>query len=215
MIDCNSIKRYLLLTIIFPFIRLIPYDLFDFARTIYYTSITTAISSYVILVNFPKIIKSIHSRPLYFNDLDDTFDYPNHQENPNNQENKIDQVTQKKFQSIFIVTLQFFGAIMVTAMVDYYLYRYRATKLSGIEIFGILGGFISLLTKIERIIGKILLTILSYMKNKPTNLSTEPTRVSIALRRLSRSLSGLDNDIIDNDIIDNDIFNNIESEVVV
>ena len=182
MDKCKLIKRCLLTTLVLPFVALIPWDALDFTRNVYYTTITVIVASYVFLINFPSVIQMSHTRPLSFQDLED----PRY----------VNPIIRKRFQVAFIITLQIFGAIMITGMVDYYFYRYSQSSLSRFEIFGVVGGFISLLSKVERLAGKVLLSALNKIRMTSPNVGPS-NRVQSRFRRVIRKISESLSDIPD------------------
>jgi hypothetical protein len=149
---CNTIKRCCLIVTIFPFLPLIHIREFEWCREVYYSIFTISISTYVILINFPIIVKQFHSRPIYYDDLEDT--------------KFINVSIRKRFQFIFIFILQITLTLIVAGLVYYYHDRLNHTNLSNMEVFGVLGGFISLLLKIENIVGKISLTVINIIKSR-------------------------------------------------
>ena len=178
MVDCKIVKRVFLFTLLPPFVALIPHKSMDFTRNVYYTTITIIVASYVFLINFPAIIQMFHTRPLSFQDLED----PKY----------VNPAVRKRFQIIFIIMLQIFGAIMITGMADYYLYRYQQSSLSRFEILGVAGGFISLLSKIERLTGNALLTVLNHIKIRSPNAGPRSnSRFKSVIRKISESLSDI------------------------
>jgi hypothetical protein len=72
-------------------------------------------------------------------------------------------------------------------MIYYYYDRFHITGLSKIEIFGVLGGFISLLFKIENMIGKSILTGLNMWKKWSPYLDNEIARKKT--RKLTSSIA--------------------------
>lgn len=149
---CQKIKRILLIFVILPFISIIPYTELGWFRSLYYIIPTSGISTYIILLNFPCIVEKVHSRPLYFHDLEDNRDV-------------IDPIIKKRFQMIFIIILQINLTILVSVLIYYYYDQFHTTGLSKMEIFGVLGGFISMMLKIENCIGKFTLSFVSLCKN--------------------------------------------------
>lgn len=115
----------------------------EWARSLYYITFSVIFSTASILINFPKIIHFLHGKSVSFEDLED--------------EHAVDTKTKKRFQTIFEITITVTLAILMGALIDYYLDRFGNTKLSNLEILGIIGGFMSLLYKIEDFIGKLLL----------------------------------------------------------
>lgn len=170
----KMVKRCLLMTLLLPFISLIPYDGLNFTRTVYYNSVTVIIASYIFLFNFPFIIKILHKRSIKLRDLED---------------NKyVNPVVRTRFWIVFIIMLQIFGAIMITGIVNYYVYRYPFTTLSSFEISGVIGGFIYLISKIKKMTGNILLSFLNHIKNQSSDSAPRnQSRVQNIIKRSSKS----------------------------
>jgi hypothetical protein len=148
--QCRFIKRCMLCLTILPFMSFIPLRLMDWSRTLYYIVPASGFATYIVLLNFPLIVKGVHSRPLYYDDLEDN--------------RFVDPLVRKHFQFIFICILQVTLTLIISGVIYYYYDRLHNTKLSSIEVFGVLGGSISLLLKIENVIGKVMLTGISIMK---------------------------------------------------
>jgi hypothetical protein len=149
---CAICKRILLILTLLPFLAFIPSLKYDWCRSLYYILPISGIVVYVFLLNFPMIVTSIHTRPIYYDDLEDS--------------RYIDQTIKKRFQFIFIVILQITVTLIISSMIYYYYDQFHYTELSKIEIFGVLGGFISLLLKIENMIGNSVLVGLNLWKNR-------------------------------------------------
>lgn len=152
------IKRMLLCMTLLPFIAIVPYNEMSWSRTLYYIVPSTGLATYVVLLNFPSAVKKIHSRPLYYDDLED--------------DRFIDNSTRKRFQFIFICILQITLTLIISGLIYYYYDRLYNTNLSKIEVFGVLGGSISLLLKIENVIGKLTLTCINIMKSRSMHTET-------------------------------------------
>jgi hypothetical protein len=157
--------------ILLPFISFIPQHDLTWSLSLYYTIPTTAIATYIFLLNFPKLVHIFHSKPLYFNDLED-----NRYAEPG---------IQKRFQFIFIAILQFTLTISITSMIYYYHDSFHNTNLTKMELFGVLGGFYSLLLKIENKIGNIVLYLLNKWKESTPimerSISCRPRSLSFAV----------------------------------
>ena len=151
---CKNIKRLLLILTILPVLTAIPYEPFKWSRYLWYLVPASGLSTFILLINFPQIVKNIHGRPLYYEDLVD--------------EKYIDPLIKKHFQIIFICILQITLTFIMTCLIYYYYDRLHNTELSRMEILGVLGGFISLLMKIENFMGNCILTMLNIYKNKST-----------------------------------------------
>ena len=151
---CKIIKRMLLLLIILPILTAIPYEPLEWSRSLYYLIPASGVATFILLINFPQIVKSIHGRPLCFEDLAD--------------EQYVDPLIKRHFQIIFICMLQITLTLIMTGLIYYYYDRLHNTELSKMEILGVLGGFISLLMKIENFIGNGILTLLNICKSRST-----------------------------------------------
>lgn len=121
-------KRFLLPVILIPFLPLI------FKETIilqnfYIQTPLICICFYVIFLNFPSLISKYYIQPIYFHDL-------------------LDSQRGTRYQKIFVTSSQIGVSISLTVLVYYYIYKYRRSSLNNVEIFGIMGGFISLVNKI-------------------------------------------------------------------
>lgn len=150
--SCRRVKRALLICVLFPFVCTIPFPELEWFRSLYYVIPASGIATYVLLLNFPCIVEKVHSRPLYFNDLEDNRD--------------IEPSTQKRFQMIFVCILQITLTLLVAGLVYYYYDQFHSTGLSKMEIFGVIGGFVSLMLKIENVVGKFALTIVGLCKDR-------------------------------------------------
>jgi hypothetical protein len=138
-------KKCLLLLTILPVVPVFYPDL-DIPEFVIPVSF---LSAYSLLFNFPSFIEQIHKKPLYYEDLE-TKTPP------------LD-VYQKKFINITQVTM----SLSVSSVVYYYFDQLHQTKLSKLEIFGVFGGYLSLLMKIERFVGSTLLSLMTkYKKNQ-------------------------------------------------
>lgn len=147
---CKLVKRCLLIVIIFPCIAGLPYKETGWSRSIYYILPTTGLATYALLLNFPSIVRSVHARPLYYDDLEDS--------------KYVDAAIRQRFQSLFVLILQVNLTIIISCLIYYYYDRMHVSNLSKIELFGIFGGFISLLLKIENAVGKLALSVLNKWK---------------------------------------------------
>jgi hypothetical protein len=135
--------RYFIPLCILPFLPL-GYVSLD---TVIYILPSSFLAAYVFLLNFPCIIRNIHTRPLYYEDL------LHHGEEPH-------QVYQMYFLRITQITM----SVSVSSVVYYYYNQLHLTRLSKLEILGVFGGYFSLLLKIERVIGNSVLSLISRYK---------------------------------------------------
>ena len=92
-------------------------------------------SSYIILWNFPEISKSMSSEPLYLKDLADS-----------------------PYENNFVHIMNFTLACLFGLIADYGIMKGIMNK-TLVEVLAIIGGNMALFSKIESIIGKIMLTV--------------------------------------------------------
>jgi hypothetical protein len=151
---CKITKRLLLIFTLLPILASIPYEPLEWSRSLYYLVPASGLTTFILLINFPQIVKKIHGRPLYYEDLVD--------------EKYVDPLIKRHFQIIFICMLQITLTLIMTGLIYYYYDRLHNTELSKMEILGVLGGFISLLMKIENFIGNCTLSLLNICKDKST-----------------------------------------------
>ena len=156
----KTCKRYASrLTLIFlPTPALVFVPEWDWAKSIYYVTASVILSTASILLNFPKIIHFLHGKSVSYEDLED--------------EHAVEVRMKRRFQRAFEVTITITLAILMGALIDYYIDRFNHTELSSLEIAGVVGGFMSLLYKIEDFIGKVLIIGLHCYK---TEFSPRPS----------------------------------------
>lgn len=160
--QCLIFKRIMLLLLCLPALPLINYEHLNWMRTAYYIIPVSGIATYILLINFPQIVKRVHTRPLYFDDLED--------------DRFVDPLVRKRFQFIFIIISQINLSLIMSALIFYYYDRLHNTELSRMEIVGIIGGFVALLSKAENIIGKITLSFMNMIKKLDRHKSVENVR---------------------------------------
>ena len=148
----NLCKRILLIFACSPFLIFFNSEMFSWCRTLYFIIPSTALSTYIILLNFPSLIKIAHSRPIYYEDLED--------------DRYVNPHIKKKYQNFFNIIIHFFITILISSLCYYYYDRLHNTALSKIELLGVFGGILSMASKIERVIGKTVLSILNKIKVK-------------------------------------------------
>lgn len=107
---------------------------------------------YFFLINFPGISESIHTRPLYIEDL--KMEESNHSE---------------KFQKIYTILMNFLLASLFAGLAEYMIIQNILDK-PLIEALGIIGGNLGIYYKLQRTIGGIMIALChKYQKKcKPT-----------------------------------------------
>ena len=121
-------------------------------RSVLYVTPSTILGSYVILYHCPYFLKSMHTKPLYFEELEDS--------------EVIDRHLKKRFQEIFLKIINVILAFVMGGVVDYAFYRFHDSTLSWFEIMGLIGGMLSLYRSAWDHIGRILLLYLALEKDK-------------------------------------------------
>lgn len=155
--ECFNYKVFFIPSIItFPILLINP-----IFQNNFYIFISIFISLSILGWNFPSITKLYYSKPIYFDDLDDK-----------NSEFKIKKKIlynielSNKFKNIFLIVQQLLISATCAILVDYIVIKYKENRYNTMELFGLIGGILSLLIKIIKICGKILLSFLYYKKGK-------------------------------------------------
>lgn len=131
--------------------------------------------SYLIFYNFPFLVKILHTRPTYFEDLHD---------------NTLAEERRKlRYQNIFIKTLQFGAAISIAVLVDYWMYQVKPNT-SWSEAFGITGGILGTFGTALVLYGNFILTVLKMKKDKVETERIERTKRNYFRRQ--RYLNGVE-----------------------
>jgi len=130
-----------------------------FRNELYYF-ISFFISGLILIWNFPKLAFILSSRPIYFDDLS--------LENEEKEERLIllNIESTKKFQNIYIIIQQFILSLSLALIIDYGVIEYKNKNMNFTDILIAIGGLGSLYTKIIYYIGKMLVSILYFIKKK-------------------------------------------------
>lgn len=142
--------------VLFPCLLII-----EIYQNYYYIFFSLFTSLLILTWNFPIISRLIYSRPIYFEDLSNTLILEN------KEKTKIiyDIENSNKFKSKFIIFQQFIISLVIALMADYIRSRLNSDNVTPIEILGVIGGLISIMIKIIKILGKISLYII-YKQSK-------------------------------------------------
>lgn len=135
--------------------------IFNKFRNRFYIFISTFISSLILTWNFSYLAKIYYSKPIYFEDLDNT-------PTPVRTKNKIlyNIELSSKFKRKFIIFQQFLASIGCAILAEYISIKYSGSEYNTVEMFGIIGGLISLQTKFIQLCGRMFLSFLYYMKER-------------------------------------------------
>ena len=128
----------------------------------FYIFFSTFISISILGWNFPSFTKLYYSRPIYFEDLDDD------KSDKKKIKNKIlyNIELSNKFKIRFIIIQQILISATCAIVIDYIVIKYRENNYNFMELLGLMGGLFSLMAKVIRIIGRLLLSFFYYRKKK-------------------------------------------------
>ena len=118
--ECFNYKTFFLpSSVIYPLLIISPKF-----QTNFYIFFSTFISISIVGWNFPKFTKLYYSRPIYFEDLEDS-----HYET-NKVKNKIlyNIELSNKFKSIFIIVQQLLISATCAILIDYVVIKYKEKK---------------------------------------------------------------------------------------
>lgn len=145
-------------TIIFPcFIIIDEYNNYTY---IFFSTFTTLM---ILTWVFPTISKFIYSKPIYYDDLISSSRELSHS---NHNQIIYDLSNSNKFKMRFLLFQQFMISIIISLVADYINSRVNNHKYSTVELFGLVGGILSLMIKIIKVLGSIYLYILYNIKLK-------------------------------------------------
>ena len=213
-------KRLLLL---FLLLIIPPFIFKEYLYNFYYFTPVLIIISFSLFWNFPQIATLMHTRPLYFSDLEVTIE----QKNIFKTEEAFN-IAKQKYKFIFMICLSIVTSILIGALFDIWLIKTKNTN-DLPEIIGITGGMLSMYGKFQNYFGKFLLYILFRVKEKnnilTNNNDPSPTKIvnhiNILLDKSNTSSKAIQTDnkeivlleIIDNSIKNNSIDNSIDNSI--
>lgn len=193
------IKRFFL-----PFISIFALLIIPQARDYIYIPFIFFGGCIIIFWNFPYIIYSANSKPIYYEDLFiDQTKIPNYM---------IPEKIKNKFQNIFLWSLIITNSLLVSALSDYWFYKSNGFKFDNfMQTIGITGGVIKIFSIVNYYIGQILIEILNQFINK----ENKKYRTNIK-KNFQKSLSKLNQSeiIIRNIISDSPVIGPIEEHTI-
>jgi hypothetical protein len=150
-----------------PSVILFPCLLFiEVYRNYYYIFFSIFTSLLILTWNFPMISRFIYSRPIYFEDLNKQLKLDNNEEKKNI---IYDIENSDKFKTKFILFQQFIISVVIALTADYIKSRFydnQDDQISTFAIIGVIGGLLSLMVKVIKLLGKITLIIIYKQKKK-------------------------------------------------
>ena len=147
---CIRAKRCMLVWIIPCILFLIPIHQVAELSNMYTIGPLAFLASYGIFLNFPALVKIPYSRPFYYEDLKD--------------EKYVNNQYRNRFKAVFVAWAQLILAFILCGLIYYYSQKYNSSALSGFEIMGVMGGFISLFKSMSNVAGTIVLKMIKSMK---------------------------------------------------
>tara|TARA_B100001123_G_C14770095_1_gene812331 strand:- start:168 stop:644 length:477 start_codon:yes stop_codon:yes gene_type:complete len=132
----------------------------------YYIFFSIFTSLLILTWNFPIISRFIYSRPIYFEDLNKQLSLDNSEDKKNI---IYDIENSDRFKTKFILFQQFIISVVIALTADYIKSRFydnQDDQISTFAIIGVIGGLISLMVKVIKLLGKITLIIIYKQKKK-------------------------------------------------
>jgi len=142
-------KRLLLLA----FLGYIPLIFFDVTRHHWYIIPLAVITTFSLLQNIPCLVIILHTKQVCFDDLSE-----------NNAE--LTDGVKRRFQRTFMNIMYLTLPVLAGGLVGFYFERLSEEQVFTYATVGILGGILSLYTKIHNVIGKVVLQILILKKER-------------------------------------------------
>lgn len=153
------------------------------ARLPHYVITCLFMYTFILLLNYPSIIINLHSEPIHFERLKDIF--------------KEDKT---KFQRYFVLSLIVCISIVVSILAYYVFFRIEFSALNRMEIYGVIGGALSLSKRIEQAIGRCLSSIFHYRKKKSYSLrqlrDEQIKNVTVELQNIEKSTGETEFEVI-------------------
>lgn len=126
-------------------------------RTPLYAVPAAMVVMYIILQAYPHLARRMHQRKLIYEDLEDLHD--------------TDPAIRRRFQIVFTRIQQIGGAICAGIIVQYAFYVFeKKHSLSLNQIFGILGGLLSLYARVFGYVGRFSMSCLDRMRRSQSGI---------------------------------------------
>ena len=156
--------------LLIPIILIITF-IFKEKHTYIYAPISLGICTLIICLNFPAIVVSLHTRPIYYDDLV-IKDY-----NEDESQRIYDNDFRKKYQKVFRVAIAITSSILVTITTIIWYCRdnllvnnetnTKPSKMFNfVVVIGLIGGLLRIYYGAIMLIGKILMFILKHLKKR-------------------------------------------------
>lgn len=135
--------------------------IFDKFRNRFYIFTSIFTSSLILTWNFTYLAKLYYSKPIYFDDL----------ENVSTKKRTRTKILynielSNKFKRRFIIFQQFLASICFAILAEYISIKYSGDEYNTVEMFGIVGGLLSLQARTIQLCGRMFLSLLYYLKER-------------------------------------------------
>lgn len=146
-------RRYLLIS---PPLSVLWWIFVDHGKNPEISALIALINSFIIFYNIPWLVRVLHLKPVYYEDLEDNLDTGD----------GVNDSTRYKFQNYFTLAITCLLSMTFCIVLDYILYNFGRSGLSWQERIGLIGGAASLYGKIQDKIGKFLLFCMMRSKKR-------------------------------------------------
>lgn len=120
-------------------------------QTPIYAVPSAIVTTYIILQAYPGLARRMHQRKLTYEDLEDLHD--------------TDPVIRRRFQIVFTRIQQIGGALCAGIIVQYAFYVFEKKQSQSFnQIFGVLGGLLSLYARVFSYVGRFSMSCLDRMR---------------------------------------------------
>jgi hypothetical protein len=145
-------KRWLL---IIPLVSVICWSVYKPSRNLWYMAPVALICGFSILYNIPWLVRILHMKPFYYEDLDNA-----------DMNNEQDIENRYKFQNWFTMSITILQSVVFCVVLDYLVQNFNNSNLKYTDILIFVGSFTSLYTSIQDKVGRLLLACFMRRKNK-------------------------------------------------
>lgn len=154
--DLNKGMKYKRALIPFGLASLVSPVVFVELRNVMWVAVLYFLGSFCLLINFPSLSITLHSKPLYVEDL-------------------IDERNDDRFKMVYEVLMIFLMSTMIAGFAEYIFLRNLSDR-SPAEIVAILGGNLTIYLKMQNITGQIMLKACVCLRNRERSLSETEAR---------------------------------------
>lgn len=154
---------------------------FEDKHALIYTPISWGIASFILFINFPDLLLSLHSRPIYYDDLI-IKDY-----NDNESSDLYDSAFRGKYQKIFKWVVTITSTVMISLIVEIWYFRaeyFNSTSngiITNVVALSIVASLFRIYYSASLFIGKMIMWVLRYYKQKEIDNQRQVAQVEVEL----------------------------------